>query len=62
MVGEEKVKYLLIQILNRLYEYHTHDIRYMFDHENPIIRLMDNDTMKEQYYLTKEEITWEMLE
>ena len=58
---EQKVKYLLNQILNRLYEYHTHDIRYMFDQENPIIRLTDNDTMDEQYYISKEEITWDML-
>ena len=58
---EQKVKYLLNQILNRLYEYHTHDIRYMFDHENPMIRLTDCDTMEEQYYVSKEEITWNML-
>ncbi|HBF0925410.1 TPA: hypothetical protein KOR93_001610 [Clostridioides difficile] len=61
LAEEQKVKYLLNQILNRLYEYHTHDIRYMFDHENPIIRLTDNDTMDEQYYISKEEITWDML-
>ena len=58
---EEKRIHLLNQILNRLYEYHTSDIRYMFDHENPIIRLTDSDTMDEKYYITKEEITWEML-
>lgn len=61
LAEEQKVKYLLNQILNRLYEYHTHDIRYMFDHENPIIRLTDNDTMDEQYYISKKEITWDML-
>lgn len=33
----------------------------MFDHENPVIRLKDDDTMQEQYFVTKEEITWEML-
>lgn len=61
MEDEKKRVYLLNQILNRLYEYHTSDIRYMFDHENPIIRLQDNDTMDEKYYIKKEEITWEML-
>ena len=61
LAEEQKVKYLLNQILNRLYEYHTHDIRYMFDQENPIIRLTDHDTMDEQYYISKEEITWDML-
>lgn len=58
---DEKKKYLLNQILNRLYEYHTHDIRYMFDHDNPIVRLTDSDTMEERYYIGKEEITWDML-
>ena len=57
----EKQKYLLNQILNRLYEYHTHDVTFMFDHENPIIRLIDSDTMGEKYDVTQEEITWDML-
>lgn len=57
----QKGKCVLNQILHRLYEYHTHDVRFMFDHENPIIRLTDSDTMNEKYYVTKEEITWEML-
>ena len=58
---EQKRLYLLNQILNRLYEYHTSDIRYMFDHDNPIIRLADSDTMDEKYFVTKEKITWDML-
>ena len=58
---EQKRLYLLNQILNRLYEYHTSDIRYMFDHDNPIIRLADSDTMDEKYFVTKEKITWGML-
>lgn len=61
MTLSEKPKYLLNQVLNRLYEYHTSDIRYMFDHENPVIRLTDHDTMQEHYYTGKEEITWDML-
>lgn len=58
---DEKEIYLFNQILNRLYEYHTHDIKFMFDHENPMIRLIDSDTMDEKYYIAKEEITWDML-
>ena len=58
---EKKVRYLLNQILNRLYEYHTSNVRYMFDHDNPIIRLADSDTMDKKYYVSKEEITWDML-
>lgn len=61
LADSEKSIYLLNQVLNRLYEYHTHDIKYMFDHDNPIIRLADNDTMKEDYYIGKTEITWDML-
>ena len=59
--NKEKEIYLLNQILNRLYEYYTSDIRYMFDHDNPIIRLTDSDTMDEKYFITKEKITWDML-
>lgn len=58
---EEKAIYLLNQVLNRLYEYFSSDIRYMFDHDNPIIRLADTDTMDEKYFMSKEEITWDML-
>ena len=61
LTEDEKKKYLLNQVLNRLYEYHTHDIRYMFDHENPMIRLTDSDTMEEKYYIGKEERTYDML-
>lgn len=57
----EKAIYLLNQVLNRLYEYFSSDIRYMFDHDNPIIRLADTDTMDEKYFMSKEEITWDML-
>jgi hypothetical protein len=60
--SKEKKIYLLNQILNRLYEYHTTDIRYMFDHANPIIRLADNDTMDKKYFIAKEKITWDMLQ
>lgn len=59
--AEKKAKYLLNQILNRLYEYHTSNIKYMFDHDNPMIRLTDSDTMDEKYYVSKEKITWDML-
>jgi hypothetical protein len=58
---EDKQLYLLNQVLHRLYDYMATDIRYMFDHDNPILRLADNDVMKEEYFVTKEEITREML-
>lgn len=61
MLSSDKPKYVLNQVLHRLYDYSVSDIRYMFDHENPIIRLKDDDTMQEDYFVCKEEITWEML-
>lgn len=59
--NEGKQQYLLNQVLHRLYDYSVTDIRYMFDHDNPILRLADNDVMQEEYFIAKEEITWEML-
>lgn len=58
----DKQKYLLRQVLNRLYEYSTSESKYMFDHDNPIIRLSDYDVMQEEYFISKEKITLEMLE
>ncbi len=57
-----KPLYLINRVLHRLFEYYTTDLRYMSDHDNPIIRLMDDDTMLETYFISKEEITYEMLE
>lgn len=57
----EKQKYLLNKVLHRLYEYSITESRYMFDHDNPIIRLSDYDVMQGEYFVSKEEITLEML-
>ena len=57
----EKQKYLLNRVLNRLYEYSITESKYMFDYDNPIIRLSDYDVMQEEYFISKEEITLEML-
>ncbi|MGN1089304.1 MAG: hypothetical protein ACI4Q6_02785, partial [Huintestinicola sp.] len=61
LIGDSKIKYLLNQVLNRLLEYKTSNIRYMTDHSNPIIRLADSDTLSDKYFVGKEEITREML-
>ena len=58
---EEKQRYLLNQVLHRLYDYSVSELRYMFDHDNPIIRLKDNDTMDEEHFISIEEITEDML-
>lgn len=57
----EKQKYLINQILHRLYDYSVTEIRYMFDHDNPVLRLADDDMMEEEYFVSSEEVTVEML-
>ena len=58
---EMKQRYLLRCVLQRLYQYQTSDIRYMFDHDNPILRLADDYTIPSEYYVTRERITAEMM-
>lgn len=58
---DTKSKYLLNQVLHRLYDYSVSDIRYMSDHDNLVIRLADSDTMQEGYFVSSEEINIEML-
>lgn len=57
----EKQKYLINQILHRLYDYSVTENRYMFDHDNPVLRLADDDMMEEEYFVSSEEVTAEML-
>ena len=56
-----KETYLLEKILQRLYEYSVRDTRYMWDDDNPILRLADDDIMQAEFFVAKEEITNEML-
>lgn len=58
---DEKQKHLINQILHRLYDYSVTEIRYMFDHDNPVLRLSDNDIMEKEYFVSSEEVTEEML-
>lgn len=58
---DEKRQYLLYLVIYRLYEYAGTNIRYMFDHDNPILRLADADTMESQFFVAKEIITIDML-
>lgn len=59
---DQKQKYLIRCALLRLAQYQTSDARYMFDHDNPILRLGDNYTLPAEYFVSREEITLEMLE
>lgn len=56
-----KQRYLLRCVLQRLYQYQTSNLRYMFDHDNPILRLADDYTIPSKYYVGREKITPEML-
>lgn len=57
-----KQKYLLRCVLQRLNQYLTQKPKYIFDDDNPILRLADNYTIPSQYYVGKEKITIEMLD
>lgn len=57
----EKVIYFLEQLLMRLFEYTRTNSEYMFDDDNPILRLADNVNMPNEYYCNREIITFEML-
>ena len=52
---------IVLEILKRLYDYYVTNINYMYDEENPCLRLNDDDTMSSKYLLSKEEILPEML-
>lgn len=56
-----KQRYLLQCVLQRLYQYQTSDISYIFDQDNPVLRLADDYTIPSEYYVGKEKIPSEML-
>lgn len=56
-----KQQYLLRCVLQRLYQYQTSNLRFMYDHDNPILRLADDYTIPTEYYVGREKITSEML-
>lgn len=58
---EQKQKYLIRCVLLRIAQYQTCDERYMFDHDNPILRLDDNFTLPAEYFVSREEVTSDML-
>lgn len=59
--SKEKESYILTKVLNRLHDYHTTDPEYIFDHDNPILRLSDADTMPASFCVNQEIITASML-
>ena len=59
--NDEKVNYFLVKICYRIWEY-MQDPRYLFDNENPIIRIPDNACISASNLISKEIITYEMIE
>ncbi len=58
---EEKQLHLLNQVAYRLYQY-SRDSRYLFDDDNPILRLRDNDNASADFLVSTEVITSDMIE
>jgi hypothetical protein len=61
MAINNKSLYLINRVLNRLHDYYAYEERYIFDHDNPILRLRDDDIMEHEYFVTKEKISHSML-
>ena len=56
-----KKRYLLQCVLQRLHAYQTTSLKYMYDHDNPILRLADDYTIPSKYYVSRQKITADML-
>lgn len=56
-----KQRYLVRCVLQRLYQYQISNPRFMYDHDNPILRLADDYTIPAEYYVGREVITFDML-
>ena len=61
MTKTQKERYLLKNVIQRLYEYCIQNSRRGADHEKLILRLGEFDTMSEEYFMTSEIITSDML-
>ncbi|MCR1956362.1 hypothetical protein [Thomasclavelia ramosa] len=58
---EQKQTYLLRKVFFRLFDYFSSNSSYMYDHDNLILRLKDNENMLDEYYRSKEVINDDML-
>ena len=58
---EKKQFHLLNQVAYRLYQY-SRDSRYIYDHDNPILRLKDDANASIDYMVSTEIITPDMIE
>lgn len=58
---DNKPLYVMNRVLNRLYDYYSRVEIYVFDHDNPILRLRDDDIMEHEYFVSKERVSHSML-
>lgn len=56
-----KRRHLIRCVIERLNNYANSNIRYMYDRDNPILRLGDSDTLDATFFVSKEKITVDML-
>ena len=56
-----KQRYLLRCVLQRIYQYQISNPRFMYDHDNPILRLADDYTIPSEYYVGREIVAYDML-
>ena len=56
-----KQRYLIRCVIERLDKYENSNVRYMYDDDNPVLRLKDDDTLESAFCITKETITADML-
>lgn len=59
--GISKEKHIIKCVLQRLDSYRCGDVEYTCDHDNPILRLRDDDILEAEHFVSKEIITSEML-
>lgn len=58
----EKVDHFIVKLFERLREYMEVESRYLFDHNNPIIRLADNARISSGSLVDVEEISYDMID
>ncbi len=57
----QKQCYIIRSVIERIYEYQIRNVKFIYDEENPILRLADDSVMEEKYFVNKKIITREML-
>lgn len=56
-----KIHHIILMVLKRLYDYSVTNKSYMYDDDNPCLRLRDDDRMASKFMVTKEEVKFDML-